>query len=231
MPSSPFLTHGEWVMSGLTFIYVCLTAFYALTSHKTLKALEDQGRHAKEEAEARDTQFAQQLKVSQDAATAASLNAQAVINSERAWVFADLLPTIGHARFLGEGTTSIFARINCKNVGRSPAWIFEVRVRFKFVEADKLSAIPPLEEAEEIWAGTHPIAPTDEPFSSDCTLAAEGIQGIDSITGEWAVIFGVVKYRDIYNESRQTTFGYRMLPGTDTRFTRLINYPKYNEST
>ena len=199
-----WLTHGEWVMSGLTLVYVCLTAFYALTSHKTLKALEDQGSHAKEDAKARDEQFEQQLKVSQAAATAASLNAQAIINSERAWVFADLLKTIGHARFLGGGTTIIYVRVNCKNVGRSPAWIFEVRARFKFVEADTLPPIPPLEEAEGIWAGTHPIAPTDEPFSTDdFSLTAEGRQG----EREWAVIYGVVKYRDIYNETRQTTFG------------------------
>ncbi len=100
-----------------------------------------------------------------------------------------------------------------------------------FVEADKLRPIPPLEEAEQIWAGTHPIAATDEPFSiGDYTLTAKGIQGIDSITGELAVIYGIVKYWDIYDKARTTTFGYRMLPGTDTRFTRLINYPKYNES-
>lgn len=67
----PWLTHGEWVMSSLTLIYVALTAFYAWTSHKTLKALEDQSRDAKDEATARDKQFAEQLKVSRDAADAA----------------------------------------------------------------------------------------------------------------------------------------------------------------
>jgi hypothetical protein len=103
-------------MSGLTFIYVCLTAFYALTSHKTLKALEDQGRHAKEEAEARDTQFAQQLNVSQDAPTAASLNAQAIINSERPLILVSFkangwfdVPHQTHIYFTG------------KNCGRTPA--------------------------------------------------------------------------------------------------------------
>jgi len=116
MSSSPFLTHGEWVMSGLTFIYVGLTAFYAWTSHKTLKALEEQGRHAKEETEARDKQFAQQLKVSQDAATAASLNAQAIINSERPWILVSFdshgsfdIPKQAHVNFKG------------RNCGRTPA--------------------------------------------------------------------------------------------------------------
>ena len=180
-------------------------------------------------------QVKRQAKATEETATAANNNALAVINSERAWVFADIEPTIGHhGRFVNTetGETSIYARLNCRNVGRTPAWIFEVRMRFMFVRADEIPAMPPLKEAEPIWAGTHPMAPKDEPFSTgDNTLTAKGVQGIDSVTGERALVYGVVYYRDIYEKVRSTTFGYRLMPGTDTRFTRLINYPKYNEGT
>jgi hypothetical protein len=59
--ASHWLTHGEWVISILTFVYVLLTGVYVFISHKTLKAIEDQGKHA-------------------------LLNAQALINSQRPWI-------------------------------------------------------------------------------------------------------------------------------------------------
>ena len=186
-----------------------------------------------------DDRYSQQLSLAQEGAVtakqsadAATLNSNTVIRSERAWIFADLLPTLGSARFIGDGETNIYARINCRNVGRSPAWIIEIRARFTFVQAGTLPLEPILEDAEQVWAGTHPIGPNEEAFSTgDYTFTAQGIQGIDSVTGEWAVVYGVAKYRDIYQTIRQTTFGYRLMPGTDVRFTRLINYPKYNEGS
>jgi hypothetical protein len=57
----PWLTHGEWVMAVLTLIYVLITGFYAWTSHKTLNALEEQGRQALQ-------------------------SSQTAINAERAWI-------------------------------------------------------------------------------------------------------------------------------------------------
>jgi hypothetical protein len=114
----PWLTHGEWVMSILTAIYVLATLVYVRISHKTLKAIEDQGKHAKGEAEAGDKRFSGQLKVSQDAANAASLNAQAIISSERPWVLIAVdsapdfdIPKQTHVYFRG------------KNWGRTPARI------------------------------------------------------------------------------------------------------------
>jgi len=43
-----------------------------------------------------------------------------------------------------------------------------------------------------------------------------------------SVIYGFVKYRDIFKKQRTTTFGYRITNGV---LKRLENYPKYNENT
>ena len=50
----PWLTHGEWVMAVLTLIYVVITGFYAVTSHRTLNAITEQGNKSAD-------QFQQQL--------------------------------------------------------------------------------------------------------------------------------------------------------------------------
>jgi hypothetical protein len=119
----PFLTHGEWVMSALTFVYVLLTGFYAWTSHKTLTALEDQGRHAKEESEARDREFAQQLKVSQDTAAAALQSSQTAINAERAWILVKFEVT-------GQAPRNAHIHFQGKNWGRTPAEISRCSVTY-----------------------------------------------------------------------------------------------------
>src|ERR1022692_1237712 len=134
-----WLTHGEWVMSVLTAIYVLLTAFYAWTSHKTLKAIQGQADAAVKDSAARDEQFAKQLKVSSDAAEAARLNAQALIASERAWIMAYIVwaadanpnqiprPTTMTVILDGNGGFSIDVCLICRNEGKTPAWITERR--------------------------------------------------------------------------------------------------------
>src|SRR5580704_8606623 len=84
--SQPFLTHGEWIMGTLTAIYVGITGFYAWVSHKTLRAIE---RQAKDQADA----GAEQMRLAhgaadaaQKSASAALLNAQALISAERPWI-------------------------------------------------------------------------------------------------------------------------------------------------
>ncbi len=152
---------------------------------------------------------------------------KALINSERAWIFADIEPSPGNAnRFFGDNVTDIKIRVNCKNVGRSPAWITQIQARF--VIAETLPDTPQFDVAEIIHAEPQPMAPGGQPFvTKDKTLTAKGIQGIF----ETAMVYGIVLYRDTFAENLSTTFGYRLIPGTDLRLERLTGYPKYNENT
>jgi hypothetical protein len=162
-------------------------------------------------------------------AIAAKKSANALINSERAWIFADIEPTLGQNQFTGDNTTSIYIRVRCKNVGRSPAWITQIRARFEIVET--LPDTPPLEVFDMVHAEPQPMAPGGDFITNDATLTTQGIQGLDKVTAEIAVVYGVVLYRDTFADNYRTTFGYRLIPGTNMRFTRLNRYPKYNENT
>jgi hypothetical protein len=46
---------------------------------------------------------------------------------------------------------------------------------------------------------------------------------------EHRILYGVIKYRDIYGKVRQTTFGYRV--GRFYMLDRMSDYPAYNEHT
>jgi hypothetical protein len=44
-----------------------------------------------------------------------------------------------------------------------------------------------------------------------------------------AVIYGVVRYHDVFGKGRETFFGYRLT--IRNRFERLSGYPEYNNNT
>jgi hypothetical protein len=117
-------------MSVLTLVYVLVTAFYACTAYKTLKAIRDQGTQAKQEAANRDSQFAEQLKVSKETAEAALLNARAVINSERPWIVVTPVSK----------QSNTFSEFEASNYGRTPAEIISKHSEYKIVE--RASDIP-----------------------------------------------------------------------------------------
>ena len=121
----PFLTHAEWIMAILTAIYVGITGFYAWVSRKTLDAIE---RQAKDQSET----GAEQIKLAHEAAdtaqksaSAALLNAQALINAERPWIIVVVKEN-------GEGDFTFSAR----NYGRTPAEIVSFSSEITFVEED-----------------------------------------------------------------------------------------------
>ncbi len=91
--------------------------------------------------------------------------ADALINSERAWVMADVewdtgKWSDGKAHVLegsgtGGDTTGIYVVLTCRNEGRSPAWIEEKRARLQIV--DVLPDKPDLTSAEFVQAELEPI--------------------------------------------------------------------------
>ena len=111
-------------MSILTLAYVVITGIYACIASRTLKAIQDQGTQAKEEAISRDKQFAEQLRVSKDAAEAALLNARAIINSERPWIVVTDVST----------NSQVACDFEASNYGRTPAEIVSQHTAYKIVD-------------------------------------------------------------------------------------------------
>jgi hypothetical protein len=228
MSQSAWLTHGEWVMASLTLVYVLLTAFYAWTSHRTLEAIQEQALQAKNDSISRDRQFTEQLKVSQDAAIAAKASADALMNSERAWFTSDvsLDTTKGKILFEDDGQVVVNVVISCANIGRSPGWITEIRADFRL--ADDVPEMPSRQSIPVVnW---HPglVSVNKE----------EAFQWQFSCTGRIAdrnkmmLIYGLIDYRDIFEASRQTSFGYSVTSRPfGAEIERLTMYPEYNKQT
>jgi hypothetical protein len=126
-------------------------------------------------------QIQRQTKATEIAANAARDNEGAVIKAERAWIFASVEPALGHNRAIGDNKTTIYIRVSCRNVGRGPAWITEIRAHFVILNpGEDLPSRPELRNPQFIDPQLKPIAPGYPPVTTgDQTLTAEGIQGID----------------------------------------------------
>jgi len=157
-------------------------------------------------------------------------------NSERAWVMGEIewdreKWADGKAHVVeGEGTegksTAVWITLVCKNEGKSPGWIYEKRMKFELVKAlDKRSKF---ESAQFEWKGREPIGIGNAfPHTTKVPrlVIAQGHAGTD----DTLVVYGIVKYRDIFGKARTTTVGYRIT--ADRRLERLAEYAAYNEST
>lgn len=156
---------------------------------------------------------------------------------ERAWVMADVEPDSEKWRdrklhvLQGSGTsgdsTAIYAVLVCTNAGKTPAWLNEMRAKFEIVKT--LPLRPNFETAEHIEMGTIPLGMKEGgavPYVQrlSWTPIATGHEEL----GKMAVIYGFVKYRDVFQKRRMTTFAYRI---TNGQLRRLEDYPKYNDNT
>ena len=155
---------------------------------------------------------------------------------ERAWVLVDVAwdsekwtdrkPHVLQGSGTSGDTTGIFALLMCQNEGKSPAWIDEKRAKFEIVSALPLK--PNFESAEFLQTGPEPIGIGNaKPPKTRLPWIAEAI-GHEQ-TGKMMIIYGFVKYRDIFGKSRETRFGYRITPSRE--FVRLEGkeYREYNK--
>ena len=213
-----WLTHGEWVMSVLTAIYVLLTGFYAWTSHKTLKAIQGQADAAVKDSAARNEQFVKQLKVSSDAAEAARLNAQALINAERPWVMVQInivqmLMTEDEGRLHGK----YGFQLTMFNYGKTPAHILDCKtLKFDFLENpdNELPLIPQYgaSDREQRFLAPNDSLPLGSPFNPHIvkveTVAERAARG-ERTPGD-LVAYGMIEYGDgVSEKSYKTAFCYR----------------------
>ncbi len=158
--------------------------------------------------------------------------ANALINSERAWVmvdvkwdtdkWADSKAHVVEGSGTGGDTTGIYVALSCRNEGRSPAWIEEERARFQIVDA--LPDTPDLTSAEFVHAVPEPIG-VGKANQISWPATATGHESL----GKMMVVYGVVKYRDIFDKPRETTFAYRITPSTE--LVRLEGKREYNKHT
>jgi len=164
---------------------------------------------------------------------AAKKSADALINTERAWIMVELEWVPGYlgralgSRKNGDGeqtfNTSAPIRIKYTNEGKTIAWIDEKLACFQIVkrlpEEPDLGVLEMLDPEPE-WVGIKGGGKLDRSFETD------GQEGIDCAM---SVIWGVIKYRDAFNTRHETVFGFRIRP--DESFVRLVGLTEYNKTT
>ena len=160
------------------------------------------------------------------------LHAEALVNAERSWLTVQLQPVPGGGGpFEGEDiirdiithTTSFSVRIICKNDGRTPAWITEKRARIDVV--DDLPRQPNWATVEIIQTEPEPLSVGETGLAKDEGLTCN--KGRDF--GKMTVVYGLVKYRDVFAADRATSFAY--IIRADGKLERLPGYPEYNKNT
>jgi hypothetical protein len=153
-------------------------------------------------------------------------------NSERAWVLADLAWDLGQGHVINSDMevnglvtqkAYIHIKLNCRNEGKSPAWIDKISAQMGLVADVKLS--PTIAKATLIEFGTmEPLGPNKEGshiLEIDCDGRAD--------QNNYLIIYVVVDYHDIFEIARQTTVVYSISPGNHLR--RLREFPKLNQNS
>jgi hypothetical protein len=188
----------------LTAIYVALTAVYVCVSIKMLRSIRDQGAIAKRSAEATEI-----------AAKAAKASAEALTNSERAWIIVNKInptriidpPSVGPMSSLWFWLTFI-------NSGKTVARITDVQGRFHTVKTlNDLPLVPDYSQRaipKEMFFGRI-VAPKQEfdfgMVFEEQTLTGEKMKQIreNDLT---LCAYGWVEYIDFTNETRTSQFCY-----------------------
>lgn len=217
---------------------------------RTLKIIRAQTGHIEQQvkemqASSKQTdrlieQAAQQSSAAKEAATAAFTNAQAVINSERAWVMVQIEWQVPSLKGPMTTTTGFrngeqvfeahaLIQVRCTNEGKSIAWIDEKRICFQVVE--ELPKQPNFDLLEILDVEPEWLAPKGDGRWLSCTLAAASKDDVQNpVNLSLPIIWGVVKYRDVFGQGQHhAVFGYRITP--DRRFERIAGLPDYNKNT
>lgn len=162
------------------------------------------------------------------AAAAAERSALASVNAERGWLLADLAwqerAKLTDTVTAGTPSTVAMVRLLYSNRGKTPCVITEIVARFEIREA--LDTEPDLSfgivrnAPEALPVGDKPRELTLELQAGKRRIYA-GNKGI-------MAIYGTVRYRDVFNEARETRFGYTIDSST-FNLERIVGLPEYNK--
>jgi hypothetical protein len=158
------------------------------------------------------------------AADAALLNAQAVIDADRAWIMLDSFQPEGkdfweivRKNALSANPVPTYVVVRFKNCGRTPAWLIESTVKLETSEmnSSKFSfdygELFTRADGEPITPGesTPPVQVQLEPIRAEY-LTVDDMVAIQE-GREFLYLYGVLRYRDVFSERklRETCFSFR----------------------
>jgi hypothetical protein len=175
------------------------------------------------------SQIKKQSASTEKAANAARDNALAVINAERARILVHVKWPRDFASYVesvswGESSYNLFVSVVCRNVGRSVGWIGETHIGLLVAET-----IPP-----EVGLSVTTLVEDDvfRPILADETIESSELEitsPVSPVPGKQVFVYGRVDYKDIFEQDRFTTFGYRLMK--DRRRFERVTLPAYNKHT
>jgi hypothetical protein len=173
------------------------------------------------------------------AAEAAKKSADALIATERAWVMAQIDGdrrkwSDGNVHIVeGSGTsgdsTGTWIILSCHNEGKSPAWIYEKRVKFDVVP--KVHPAPDFDSLPVTFSGREPIGIGQAAIPNVTKLHRLEIAKGHAKPGDIMIIYGIVRYYDIFRERRTATFGYQITEDAEGYTLERLTEAAYNENT
>ncbi len=223
-------THWLTEPLGLNWPLVAVGVGAIWAALRTLGAIDRQARIMDEQRGILE----ESVKVARDNAAAAKANAEALVNGERAWILVhlrweqlqDRLLKLVNTTYIADGVAveGTHACVDCviSNNGRSPAWIIEKRITIAISET--IAPEPDLH-----------LAPVSDPILEPIAVNGESVWHAEpGCNGrpepcKITIIYGSVKYRDIFDKIRETRFGYMVSPSSDLE--RIPSYPAYNKYT
>jgi hypothetical protein len=167
-----------------------------------------------------------------DAAKAASDNALAVINAERAWIMVELMRQpanlfMAYTKGADGNAINIALLCVCANEGKSIGWITEKWAALKVF--DSIPEEPDFSDQKNIFHRTsQPIAAGKPDSGYPLFLAVPG--GEEDRLRRTLVIYGYVRYRTIFGKDGETRFGYVVTLG-DALDRLPADRPEYNKNT
>lgn len=162
----------------------------------------------------------------QRSAKAAELTAQRFTQIEGARIIVKIEWSPTGNLMYGDGsdgmTTGLPIRVTCRNEGKSIGWIREIRLTGEIIPR----SIPesPTFEVDVLYHGIQTIAPNGGEFKKEELMTLYGRDDRE----KWIVLWGMVKYSDIFSDRRETTFGYFV---TVDHKIKPITSPAYNRHT
>jgi hypothetical protein len=153
---------------------------------------------------------------------------ETMIKAERAWVMVDIDWQPGPHLSEGDGSdgrnTSIFVNCVCRNLGKSFAQLVEKSYVFQIMHT--LPREPDFNNTNVFHHASEYVAPDSATEPYRLSPLCNGHRK----SGHMMVLYGRVKYRDVYGE-HETRFGYQITTMGNLERVPVGSYPKYNEHT
>lgn len=141
-----------------------------------------------------------------------------IASAERAWVLVEIqeVPLYSLEESTDGDTTSIPIRIVCRNDGNTPAWVTDILFGMVIYDRDAIPRAPEINNAQRVGGDLTPVGPKSAMPPIDYTVECAGR---NPIYFRHTVLFGVVRYRDVFGEARETHIGY------EVKHKRLVRLP------